>query len=190
MTNEKITEILDRCKGRFGWVQIHIDTAENYLLMPLADLVELLEKQIPKKPVTREDINQIYYLNKEIEKYQEELQALQEGGLQAPKLDGMPRQPKKITDPTGKKVVDKDDVEMIIEKLILEVEMKRKAIYEYIATLDSSLMRQIIMYRCLNLCRWDDVARYVGGGNTADSVRMMFNRHFEKQTCSECSVDV
>ena len=48
MTNEKITEILDRCKGRFGWVQIHMDTAENYLLMPLADLVELLEKQIPK----------------------------------------------------------------------------------------------------------------------------------------------
>lgn len=41
MTNEKITEILDRCKGRFGWVQIHMDTEENYLLMPLADLAEL-----------------------------------------------------------------------------------------------------------------------------------------------------
>ena len=48
VTNEKITEILDRCNGRFGWVQIHVDTAENYLLMPLADLVELLEKQLPK----------------------------------------------------------------------------------------------------------------------------------------------
>ena len=48
MSNEKITEILDRCKGRFGWVQININTAENYLLMPLADLVELLEKQLPK----------------------------------------------------------------------------------------------------------------------------------------------
>ena len=46
MTNEKIKEILDRCNGRFGWVQIHMDTEENYLLMPLADLVELLEKQM------------------------------------------------------------------------------------------------------------------------------------------------
>ena len=55
MTNEKITEILDRCKGRFGWVQIHMDTEENYLLMPLADLVELLEKQVPKKPEEYED---------------------------------------------------------------------------------------------------------------------------------------
>ena len=46
MTNEKIKEILDRCNGRFGWVQIHIDTEENYMLMPLADLVEALEKQM------------------------------------------------------------------------------------------------------------------------------------------------
>lgn len=46
MTNEKITEILDRCNGRLGWVQIHIDTAENYMLMPLRDLVELLEKEM------------------------------------------------------------------------------------------------------------------------------------------------
>ena len=59
MTNEKITEILDRCKGRFGWVQIHIDTEENYLLMPLADLMELLEKQVPKKP--RESDREIRY---------------------------------------------------------------------------------------------------------------------------------
>ena len=50
MTNEKIKEILDRCNGRFGWVQIHMDTEENYLLMPLADLVELLEKQVPEMP--------------------------------------------------------------------------------------------------------------------------------------------
>ena len=56
VTNEKITEILDRCKGRFGWVQIHIDTEENYLLMPLTDLVELLEKQIPKKPVNYDSV--------------------------------------------------------------------------------------------------------------------------------------
>ena len=50
VTNEKITEILDRCNGRFGWVQIHIDTEENYLLMPLTDLTDLLEKQVPKMP--------------------------------------------------------------------------------------------------------------------------------------------
>ena len=46
MTNEKIKEILDRCSGRFGWVQIHMDTEENYMLMPLRDLVELLEKEM------------------------------------------------------------------------------------------------------------------------------------------------
>ena len=60
MTNEKITEILDRCNGRFGWVQIHMDTEENYLLMPLADLVELLEKQLPKPIYEHIDTRLIY----------------------------------------------------------------------------------------------------------------------------------
>ena len=60
MTNEKIKEILDRCNGRFGWVQIHIDTEENYLLMPLADLVELLEKQLPKPIYEHIDTRLIY----------------------------------------------------------------------------------------------------------------------------------
>ena len=60
MTNEKIEEILDRCKGRFGWVQIHMDTEENYLLMPLADLVDLLEKQLPKPIYEHIDTRLIY----------------------------------------------------------------------------------------------------------------------------------
>ena len=60
VTNEKITEILDRCNGRFGWVQIHIDTEENYMLMPLADLVELLEKQLPKPIYEHIDTRLIY----------------------------------------------------------------------------------------------------------------------------------
>ena len=60
MTNEKIKEILDRCNGRFGWVQIHMDTEENYLLMPLADLIELLEKQLPKPIYEHIDTRLIY----------------------------------------------------------------------------------------------------------------------------------
>ena len=60
VTNEKIKEILDRCNGRFGWVQIHIDTEENYMLMPLADLVELLEKQLPKPIYEHIDTRLIY----------------------------------------------------------------------------------------------------------------------------------
>ena len=58
MTNEKIKEILDRCNGRFGWVQININTADNYLLMPLTELVEILEKQIPKKPEQMRERNE------------------------------------------------------------------------------------------------------------------------------------
>jgi len=52
-------------------------------------------------------------------------------------------------------------------------------VYEYISELDDALVELIILYRCINLCTWDQVAAHIGGGNTADSVRMIFNRHFE-----------
>ena len=60
---------------------------------------------------------------------------------------------------------------------------KKKEIYDYIATIDDSLMRQIIMYRCLSLCTWEEVAIYVGGGNSADSVRKLFVR-FVRWVCA------
>ena len=74
--------------------------------------------------MTKKEIKQIYYLNKEIEMWQRELEKLREGGLQSPKLNGM--------------------------------------------------------YRCISLCSWNEIATHIGGGNTADSIRMTFNRHFEE----------
>lgn len=52
-------------------------------------------------------------------------------------------------------------------------------INEYIETIDDSLLRQIITLRHVNGLTWDQVAAHIGGGNTADSVRKMHDRHFE-----------
>ena len=128
--------------------------------------------------MTKEEINQIYYLNREIEMWQRTLAELREGGLQSPKLDGLPRS-RTISDSTGSKAASEADIETIVEGLLLKVQLKRKEIYEYIDALDDSMIRQIIMYRCISLCSWYEVAMYIGGNNTADSVRMIFNRHFE-----------
>jgi len=130
--------------------------------------------------MTKEEINQIYYLNKEIEMWQRNLKELQDGGLQSPKLDGLPKGAK-ISDSTGDKGTQQADIKLIIESLLRRVQMQRKEIYEYIDKLEDSLLRQIILYRCVSLCSWSETALYVGGGNTADSVRMVFNRHFEER---------
>lgn len=130
--------------------------------------------------MTKTKINQIYYLNREIEMWQRKLTELREGGLQSPKLDGMPRSAR-IADATGDKAASEADIETIIEGLLVKTQMVRKEIYDYINEQEDSLIRQIIMYRCVSLCSWNEVAIYVGGGNTAESVRKIFDRHFEKK---------
>lgn len=126
--------------------------------------------------MTRRELNQIYYINREIEMWQRELDDIT--SLQSPKLDGIPKGTG-ISDSTAAKAVKAAPVIDKINELLTELQIKRQEIYEYIATIDDSLMRQIIMYRCLSLCTWKEVATYVGGGNTADSVRMMFMRFTE-----------
>ena len=128
--------------------------------------------------MTKNEINQVYYLNREIEMWERQLKELREGGLQSPKLNGMPRAGT-TSDSTGDKATEEADIELLIENLLVRIQLARKRVYEYIDSLDDSLVRQIIMYRCVSLCSWEEVAIYVGGRNTADSVRKVFDRHFE-----------
>ena len=123
--------------------------------------------------MTRAELNQIYYINKEIEMWERDLN--EEISLQSPEVTGMPRGGE-IGDGTAEAAVKRLQIRETIDGLLSQLQLKRKEIYEYIAAVDDSMMRQIIMYRCLSLCTWDEVAKYVGGGNSADSVRMAFNR--------------
>lgn len=133
--------------------------------------------------MTREEINQIYYIDREIEMWKRQLADLKQGGkIKAQTITGMPHANTNLTtDPTGKEVVHIEEIEEIIQRKLEQIQEQKKIVYAYIATLEDSLMRQIIMHRCITLCSWQEVAMYVGGGNTADSVRMKFNRHFDEE---------
>lgn len=123
--------------------------------------------------MTRKELSQIYYINREIEMWERELESVT--SLQSPRLDGLPRG-SETGDSTANKALQAAEIREIINGLLAKLQLKRKEIYDYIATIDDSLMRQIIMYRCLSLCTWEEVAIYVGGGNSADSVRKLFVR--------------
>lgn len=51
---------------------------------------------------------------------------------------------------------------------------------EYIQSIDDSLTRQILSLRYVNGLPWELVAASIGGGNTADSVRMACNRFLDR----------
>lgn len=130
--------------------------------------------------MTREEVYQVYYLNKEIEMWQRELQSLREGRLPSSRLTGMPRsstQNNKIE----ADVIKIEEAEERIRQLLFKIQLARAEIYNYIATLSDSLIRQIIMYRCISLCTWRETAKYIGGSHSAESVRKVFNRHFRKK---------
>lgn len=47
----------------------------------------------------------------------------------------------------------------------------------YIARIDDALTRRIFELRYIDGCSWVQVARRIGGGNTAESVRKRHNRY-------------
>jgi len=53
-------------------------------------------------------------------------------------------------------------------------------INEYVEQIDDSLIRQIITLRHVNGLTWRQVAREIGGRNTAESIRKLHDRYFEK----------
>jgi len=67
-----------------------------------------------------------------------------------------------------------------LEQRLEELMEMRERLEEYIETVPDSLIRQILILRYVNGLSWKQVAAHIGGGNTADSVRMLHNRFLKK----------
>lgn len=112
--------------------------------------------------MTREKLEKIYYLKKEIEMWNNELVEIEATGTES--------QP--ITSATIKKQIEhkhKECVEAV------------KEVLDYMDTLSDCVLRQIIYYRCIKCMTWNEVAARIGGGNSADGLRMQFSRALIKE---------
>lgn len=130
--------------------------------------------------MTKQELSQIYYLDKELKIWNEELQKIQDRMEQGAKqIDGMPHG-SGVSDPVGNIAAELANCEMMITCKEAEIEIHRNKIIKYINSIEDTLMRQIIFYRCVSCVGWGQVAASIGGGATAAGVRMAFNRYFEK----------
>ena len=125
--------------------------------------------------MTRNELKQIYHLSREIRMWQEELDKVQAEILSSSKLTGM-RRKKGTSDRVGELACTLVDIERIIDGKLTEIQLQRKRMVEYINSLDDSLLRQIIFYRCVSLMGWHQVAETIGGECTAESVRKYYAR--------------
>ena len=125
--------------------------------------------------VTKSELEQIYYLNRELKMWETELERVRCKSLVGSPLPGNSH---------GSGVPDKvaDRAERIIElenRIIAkrdEIQRLRDEAVEYIYGIPDSLTRQIVYYRCVSLMNWRRVAYEVGGNNTEESVRQVYSR--------------
>lgn len=134
--------------------------------------------QQPK--VTHERLRQLYYLNREIESDRRRITELRHAATNTgASISGLPHA-KKISDKTALAGLIADCEKTLQHKLHRCVR-EYDDLNRFVASIDDSLMRQIISYRHINGLSWRQVAFHIGGGNTEDGVRMQYKRFLERQ---------
>ncbi len=129
--------------------------------------------------MTKQELQQLRHLDSELRTLKQQLKDLEESiGLTSAASDGMPRG-NKISRPT-------EDQALRIKTLLEKVKALQRQVldekiraWDFISSLDDSLLRQIIVCRFVDGKSWFNVSRAIGRGMTEDGCRMYFNRMFK-----------
>ncbi len=128
--------------------------------------------------MTKDRLQRVYHLNNEIKMWQRELDDLKNKSLIGSKAtDGISASGNREVDRVGEYAARKTDIEKIIEARLLELQIARDEIMQWIDNIPDSLTRQIVYYRSCNLMKWKEVAECIGAGYTPDAVRMIYTRY-------------
>lgn len=132
--------------------------------------------------MSRKELEQVYYLNNELKLWQKRLAELQADIALSPKvIDGMPySQTNGVNSPTEEKAIRLAELAKVIEGKISEIQIALMDIEIYISSIEDSIVRQIIIYRCCRLQTWQQVAELLGEGYTAESARQIYHRFLKK----------
>ncbi len=129
--------------------------------------------------VTREELNQLSFLQREIEGQRQRIRELR-NTLKSPTMSGMPRSGG-VSDPVARTV----ELIHVQEKLLLEgVERclrEQNRLLSFVQSVEDSRMRQILRYRHLDGLSWVQVAHRMNV--TPESVKMAYKRFFDGRDC-------
>ena len=125
--------------------------------------------------MTKPELEQIYYLNRELKMWETEFER-----VRCKSLVGSPLPGNSHGSGVSDKVADRAERIIELENRIIakrdEIQRLRDEAVEYIYGIPDSLTRQIVYYRCVSLMSWRMVAYEVGGNNTEESVRQVYSR--------------
>lgn len=130
--------------------------------------------------MTLKELSQLFYLKRELAMEQQRLRELEERALPgAQRLSGLPGNTN-VSDKLAQCAAEIADLRMVIEQKVGRCLAEQQRLEKYIAGIEDSLIRQIFTCRFVEGLSWQQVAKKVGGHNTADSVRMLSKRFLLK----------
>lgn len=133
--------------------------------------------------MTRNDLEQIYHLSRELRLLERELERFRGRSLIQSPLPNASRA-SGVSDKVGDKAARIVDLESRIEqrkKLVAEV-------YDFIDNIKDAQMRIIVKSHCAENDKWSKTLDKVGGEATLDGIKKRYLRFLKKtfQNCPEC----
>lgn len=131
--------------------------------------------------MTKKEAGQLYYINREAEMWRKALAAERSKSLiQGQQFTGIPTGGMACHDKVANMAIREQEIEKKIKELEYRTIEEKTKILTYIQDLDNSIDRQIVWLRAARCLTWRTIATKIGGNNTADSVRIRYNRLFKK----------
>lgn len=135
--------------------------------------------------MTKKELSQLYWLNREIEEEKRKLRELEAASTSSTaKITGLPHVSgahDKIGDMAILIAEQRDLIDLKVRQSVIEYNRLNR----YIAGVEDAQMRMILSLRYVNGLSWQQVAYSVGGNNTADSVRKAHDRFLKLSVLSD-----
>ena len=132
--------------------------------------------------MTVQELQQLFYLNRLIEREQDKLDDLRSAaGLKSPAFSDMPKAPG-AHDKIGELVPKIVDQEREIEKNIQSYTQTRDRLQDYIRKVPNTRIKLILSLRFLDMLPWQEVADTIGGKETEYSVKQACYRYVDGKT--------
>ena len=129
--------------------------------------------------MTVEEINSIYYINKEIEHIQRELYDLKTKNFYKPNiLTGMPKGNSE-RDIFSDYVEDIKTLEDMLHYNLKKLQIERKKMEEFLSSIEDVELRLIVRLRAVNNMKWEEIGAELGMERT--TVSKKFYRFFRKR---------
>lgn len=128
--------------------------------------------------MTGGELNELFILRRDL-RTAEELLASLRAAADVPGVPDVSDAPRanRPRDTVGNLLSEIDDLSARADRLRREIECREASAAAFIGGIDDNQTRLIFQLRFMRGCTWRRIARIIGGGNTADSVRKMYARY-------------